>query len=197
MEIFKKDKKLWRKIQKGDEKSFAELYDLYVERLYKFVFLKINNQTKAEEIVQDIFLKLWKVGQDKQKNEIKNVLALLYQMARFAVIDYYRSTNTDKTKEIISIDELASQEELRVAIEEESEKEIDQQYILEEVKEALSSLPEIYKDVIIMRFIEEMDYKEIAEALGKDEGNVRVLVHRALKKIRYILKFKQDESEFN
>ena len=194
MEVFKKDKKLWRKIQKGDEKSFAELYDLYVEKLYKFVFLKINNQAKAEEIVQDIFLKLWKLGQDEAKREVRNVLALLYKMARFAVIDYYRSTNAAKAKEIVSIDELAASQELEITVDIVHEEEMDQEYALEEVKRALAELPEIYKDVVIMRFMDEMDYKEIAEVIGKEEGNVRVLVHRALKKLREILNSKKDES---
>ncbi len=187
MEVFKKDKKLWHKIRKGDEKSFAQLYDLYVDRLYKFVFLKINNQSKAEEIVQDVFLKLWKVGQDEERSDVKNVLALLYRMARFAVIDYYRSLKTEKAKEIVPMDDLAGQEELQLSTDEDSDNEIDQQYALEEVKSALSLLPEVYKDIIIMRFIDEMEYREIAEALDKDEGNIRVLVHRALKKMRYIL----------
>ncbi len=194
MEVFKKDKKLWRKIQKGDEKSFAELYDLYVEKLYKFVFLKINNPAKAEEIVQDIFLKLWKLGQDEAKREVRNVLALLYKMARFAVIDYYRSTNAAKAKEIVSIDELAASQELEITVDIEQEEEMDQQYTLEQVKRALADLPEIYKDVVMMRFMDEMDYKEIAEVIGKEEGNVRVLVHRALKKLREILNSKKDES---
>lgn len=194
MEVFKKDKKLWRKIQKGDEKSFAELYDLYVEKLYKFVFLKINNPAKAEEIVQDIFLKLWKLGQDEAKREVRNVLALLYKMARFAVIDYYRSTNAAKAKEIVSIDELAASQELEITVDIEHEEEMDQEYALEQVKRALADLPEIYKDVVMMRFMDEMDYKEIAEVIGKEEGNVRVLVHRALKKLREILNSKKDES---
>ncbi len=177
-----KEKKLWIKVQKGDEKSFAKLYDLYIDKIYRFVFLKINNQTKAEEIVQDVFLKLWKISQDENR-EVRNLSALLYQISRFAVIDYYRSQNIKK--ETVSIDEISLAEE--PVSNDDIEKNIDIEYDIEKIKQALVDLPEIYKDIIIMKFIDELTNKEISLVLNKEEGNVRVLVSRALKKIRQIL----------
>ena len=178
-----KEKKLWIKVQKGDEKSFAKLYDLYVDKIYRFVFLKTNNQGKAEEIVQDVFLKLWNIGQDENR-EVKNLAALLYQITRFAVIDYYRAQNIDKT--VVSIDEIALADEPVMV--EDTEKDIDIKYDIEKIKQALVDLPELYKDIIIMKFIDELTNREIALALNKEEGNVRVLVSRAIKKLREILK---------
>ncbi len=177
-----KEKKLWIKVQKGDEKSFAKLYDLYIDKIYRFVFLKINNQTKAEEIVQDVFLKLWKIGQDENR-EVRNLSALLYQIARFAVIDYYRAQNIKK--ETISIDEISLAEE--PVSNEDIEKDIDIEYDIEKIKQALVKLPEIYKDIIIMKFIDELTNKEISLVLNKEEGNIRVLSSRALKKLRQLL----------
>ena len=180
-----KEKELWLKIKQGDEKAFAKLYDIYVDKIYKFVVLKINQPEKAEEIVQDVFLKLWKLSQNEKK-EISNLSAVLYQIARFAVIDHYRLTN--KKIVDIDIDEVLLVDEGQLM--ESVEQKIDIEYDIQKIKRAMNNLPEIYKDIIIMKFIDDLSNNEIAEVLGKSEGNIRVLAHRALKKLREMLNYK-------
>ncbi len=186
--LLSNEKKLWLRVKRGDEKAFAKLYDIYVDKIYRFVVLKINQTQKAEEIVQDIFLKLWKLSQ-RQDKEIGNLSAVLYQIARFTVIDYYR-LNNKKTVEIEINEEKLIDEGRSIEV---LDRKIDVEYDLQKIKQALNRLPEIYKDIIIMKFIDELDNSEIAQVLGKSEGNIRVLAHRALKKLRQLLGEKIDK----
>src|SRR3989339_1258798 len=99
-------KKLWLLAREGDEDAFAKIYDCYAEKIYRFIFLKVCSAVEAEqiaeEITQDVFVKLWKIGSDKQR-EVRNISALLFQIARFAVIDFYRSRGSER--ESLSLDD--------------------------------------------------------------------------------------------
>ena len=175
------EKKLSRNIARGDEKSFARVYDLYVNKLYKFVFLKTNSREATEEIVQDVFMKFWKFALNNGK-DIKSISAVLYKIARHLVIDYYRSSSVDKAffqlEENILPDGIYGKD---IA------KDIDTEYDLKEVEQAISILPEQYQNIIIMKYIDDLTNKEIAEALDKEEGNIRVLAHRALIALKKIV----------
>ena len=173
------EKKIIKKLKQGDEQAFEWIYDQYVDRIYRFVFLKVNVEEKTQEIVQDVFLKFWKTASE-DKTRINNVAALLYRIARFNVIDYYRSKA--RKQDEISIESGIIDQELTVDIE--IDKHIDIKYDLEKIKLALVDLPQIYKDVIIMKFIDELSNKEIAQILNKRASNVGVIIHRALKTLR-------------
>ena len=64
---------------------------------------------------------------------------------------------------------------------------VEEQFTQQEVRRAILQLPEDQQQVILMSFIEGFEYSEIAAALNKSEGNIRVIVHRALKRMREIL----------
>ncbi|MFH1890260.1 MAG: RNA polymerase sigma factor [Candidatus Kuenenbacteria bacterium] len=173
-----------KKLQKGDEKSFTQIYDLYVDKIYRFVFLKTSSRETAEEIVQDVFMRFWKFAQDNE-NTVKSISAVLYQTARNLVIDYYRSIGR-KESTVLLEDNLIPDK--TADADTDIQKDIDIEYSLQEVENALKLLPEKYKDIIIMKFINELSSKEIAQALNKQEGNVRVLVHRALATLKKSIK---------
>lgn len=173
-----------KKLQAGDEESFGKIYDLYVDRIYKYVFFKIGSKEKVEEIVQDVFLKFWRFAKDKE-NEVKNVSALLYSICRSMVADYYRAESGGE--EVISFEETIMSE-TELGSEENLSDDIDINLDLEKVKSALAELSPIYQDVIIMKYMEELSNKEIGEVLGKEEGNIRVLAYRAMKQLRLIFK---------
>ncbi len=170
----RREKKLLKSIQQGDEKSFAVIYDFYVGKIYKFVFFKTSSKEAAEEIVQDVFLKFWQfINQDDKS--IVSISALLYRTARNLIIDHYRQQG----KYI----ETPLEEEL-LQDETDLEKEVDVEYDIKEVIKSLELIPENYQDIIILKFINQMTNREIAEILDKEEGNIRVLAHRALKELK-------------
>ena len=101
------------------------------------------------------------------------------------VADHYRTTAGEG--KIISLEETIIVEDETIG-EEELADNIDLNLDIEKIKMALEKLPRSYQDVIIMKFMEELTNKEIAEILEKEEGHIRVLAHRALKQLRSLLK---------
>ncbi len=177
---FKQEQKLWKRIVQGDEKSFAKIYDEYINNIYRFVFLKLNSRESAEEIVQDVFWELWKTA--KREKAINSIRALLYKIARFKIADYYRSQNiTDEADDInghidVSNDDLSAEEWIDIKID------------IDQLKKALIELKGVYRDVVILKYIDELSNAEVAEILQKTEANVRTIGHRAIKQLKSALR---------
>ncbi|NMC51432.1 RNA polymerase sigma factor [Candidatus Kuenenbacteria bacterium] len=178
------ESKLLKRLKNGDEESFRKIYDFFVDRIYKYVFLKIGSKEKTEEIVQDVFLKFWRFAKDEE-NKVSDLSAFIYSIARSMIADHYR--NEGKVDAVVSFEETIITEE-EIVSESVLSEEIDISIDLEKVSAALTKLSQVYQDLIIMKYIEEMSNKEIAEILGKEEGNIRVLAHRAIKQLRAILR---------
>jgi len=182
-------KNLLKKIKNGDESSFGKVYDFYVDKIYQFVFLKVNHKENAQEIVQDVFWKFWQYVH-KPEAQINNISSLLYTIARNLVFDFYRSQGRDARVTIPiesqdMIDSLVQDNSL------EKEAEIDIKYDIEAVQKALEILPDSYQDIIVLKYINELSNKEIGIILNKKEGAVRVNCHRALLALKQAIK-KQD-----
>jgi RNA polymerase sigma-70 factor, ECF subfamily len=156
--------------------EFSKIYDKYINKIYRFVFLKVNSKDVAEDLCSETFLKAWETFKTKDLKLIKNYQAFLYQIARNTVIDYYR----EKSRTNIISAEFVSIEDPRTNIEEKSSLDSD----LTEVKAVLADLKQNYQEVIIWRYVDDLSIKEIAKLLGKPEGTVRVVLHRALKSLK-------------
>ncbi|MFC1892861.1 RNA polymerase sigma factor [Chloroflexota bacterium] len=161
----------------GDADAFGRLYDMYVDRAYRHVYYRVGTAEDTEDLTQQVFLRAWQaIGRYKKTSS--PFLAWLMKISHNLVIDFYRSKK-DKAYldfEIVASDSHSSPE--RVA-----ETEFDQQ----QVRRAILRLPADQQQVVLMSFIEGFSYAEIASTLGKSEGAIRVIQHRALKKMRNIL----------
>lgn len=163
------------KLKRQDPDAFGELYDAYVERIYRFIFFKVNNQAEAQDLASETFLKFWQYV--KADKPIKNVNALLYTIARNLVIDHYRSRQRQYDQEVpIDQIEIADQRDYLA--------EHVQRSTLEQVAAGMKELKDEYREVIALRFLDELSVGEIAKVVGKSRGAVRVLIHRALKALR-------------
>jgi RNA polymerase sigma-70 factor (ECF subfamily) len=161
----------------GDADDFGRLYDLHVERVYRHMYYRVGNNTDAEDLTQQVFLKAWKaIG--KYKKTSSPFLAWLMKISHNLVVDFYRS----KKDAVFLDDELPVQDKAPGP-----EQLAEERYDQEQLRKVILRLPPKQQQVIMMSFIEGFSYGEIADALGKREGNVRVTVHRALKKMRQIL----------
>ena len=161
----------------GDADAFGRLYDMYVDRVYRHVYYRVGSTEDAEDLTQQVFLKAWQaIGRYKRTSS--PFLAWLMRISHNLVIDFYRSKK-DKGYldfEIAASDSHSSPE--RVA-----ETEFDQQL----VRRAILRLASDQQQVIMLSFIEGFSYAEIASTLGKSEGAIRVIQHRALKRMRNTL----------
>lgn len=167
---------LFLKVKNQDKEAYAKFYDLYIERIHRFIFFKVNSTSEAQDLTSETFLKLWQAI--REGREIRNLNAFIYVIARNLVIDFYRRQSSENC----STDEVA--ESLVATSHQEI---IDRQTINSElgsVIKGLDNLKDEYKEVIVMKFLDEMSIGEIAEVVKKSRGAVRVLIHRALKALR-------------
>mgnify|MGYP001573730737 CR=1 FL=1 len=161
------------------KEQFSQIYDQYIEKIYRFVYLKVNSREIAEDITSHVFMRGWESYQNNQ--EIKNFSAFLYQIARNNVVDHYREKGRTKT---ISPDFIPETADSRVNLHENAVLNAD----VELVKSALQNIKKDYQDVIIWHYLEDMPTVEISQILDKPEGTVRVMLHRGLKMLQNELK---------
>lgn len=157
---------------------YGQLYDLYAPKIYRFIYFKVSSSLDAEDLTAEVFLKAWEyVNKNK---EIEKFGGLLYKIARNLVIDFYRKKSTHEE----NLDETFLQKisDAGTAVEKMAVKS-DTQNIMK----GLRLLKEEYREVLTLRYIDELDAGEIAEILNKSSINVRVLIHRALKTLRKII----------
>jgi RNA polymerase sigma-70 factor (ECF subfamily) len=180
--IFGGEQVLFLRLKKHkDKQAFIQAYDLYIDQIYRFVFFKLGNKEEAEDVTSMVFLKCWNYIYEGNLEKHDTLKPLLYKIARNAVIDHYRS---NQDKHIVSLETAEETSDEKQNIYEQTITNIDFQSL---VKEKLPLLKDEYRDVIILRFINELSVSEIAKVLGKTSGNVRVLVHRALQSLQDII----------
>ena len=156
------------------KRKFAKIYDKYVEKIYRFVFLKVDSQQAAEDLTAQVFTKGWDRFRTGEK--IKNPSAYLYQIARAEIADHYRK---GAKFQIISTEANPIPDPQPTA-----EENLGLKSDIEVLRTSLSQLNDDYQNVIIWRYLEDLSFKEIARIMERPEGTVRVMVHRALKELR-------------
>ena len=159
-----------------DRAAFTALYELHVERVFRHVCYQVPDRTDAEDITQDVFVKAWK-SIHRYKWTGAPFVAWLFTIARNAVTDYHRSR-----KNIRRLDEVAEPKS-----EDNSAATTEAVFARDEVRKAVTRLKGDQQAVIMMRFIDGLSYEEISGAMGKAEGAVRVIQHRALKELKKIM----------
>ena len=101
-----------------DSSAYGEIYDKYIEAIYRFVYFKLGNREEAEDVASEVFLKAWQYLTDSNKREIRNIRALLYSIARNAVIDCYRQRAKHSTVDLERVSVSSGNDgELRESIE--------------------------------------------------------------------------------
>lgn len=162
------------------KEQFSQIYDQYIEKIYRFVYLKVNSQEIAEDLTSKVFLRGWEAYQN-QGDSIKNPRAFLYQIARNAVVDYYREKARTKT---ISADSSPQLADPKTGPHDRAILSAD----ISIVKTAIQKLKKDYQDIIIWHYLDDMPIADIAKNLNKPTGTVRVMLHRGLKDLKDIIK---------
>ena len=179
------DKLLYLRLTKKDKDAFVKTYDLYFDQIYRFVYFKVSSKEEAEDLTSVVFLKTWDYVQNKSIKDHKTLKSLLYKVARNSVIDHYRKKSS--RIEQLSID--ASNSEIDLPDNSQDiHKDIEIADDYSRIKDKLLELKEEYRELIVMRYVNELSIKEIALSLDKSRGNVRVTLYRALKALRTIVK---------
>lgn len=145
--------------QRRYSEAFERLLDRYEQRVFRFTLSIIRNTTRAEDVTQDVFLKLWKAlpGYDRRAS----LSTWLYVIARNTALSARRATRNDEPVE--NVDPAASEPAPEPP----------------DVMRFVAQLPDVQRDVITLFYIHERRIGEIAEALRMPEGTVKSHLHRA------------------
>ena len=155
--------------------NFSKIYDQYVTKIYRFIYLKVSSQEAAEDLSSEVFVRTWETYRS-ESTKIENIQAYLYQIARNVVADHYRArkirtVSVEETAEIVDpADSLQGQAVLNLE--------------MDRIQKALATIQGDYQDLIIWRYLDELSVPEIAQITGKTEENVRVGIHRALQALK-------------
>ena len=159
----------------NSEEKFKKMYDQYIDKIYRFVFLKVSSQETAEDICSEAFTRVW---QSLNKgNNIENPQAFAYQIARNLIADYYRQNSKLK---FVSTENCKEIEDNQPNLEEKSLLMSD----INSVKLALNNIKPEYQDVILCHYLDDLSVPELAKMMDKPQGTIRVMLHRGLKELK-------------
>jgi len=166
----------------GDADAFGRLYDMYVDRVYRHVYYRVGNTEDTEDLTQQVFIRAWQaIGRYKKTSS--PFPAWLIRISHNLVIDFYRSK---KDKVYLDSEIVANNSDFS------PERAAEINFHQQQLRRVILQLPGEQQQVILMSFIEGFPCAEIAASLGKTEGAIRVIQHRALKKMRHILGEEKD-----
>src|SRR3989339_84820 len=169
---------LIRESQEGGNEAFGELYDEYIQKIYKFVYFKTHHKEVAENLTSKAFIKAFEKikSYDSRKASFST---WLYGIARNTVIDYYRTKKLN-----INVEDVWDLPAKNGLLED-----VDNRMKLEEVGKHLKTLDVGQREIIIMRVWDDLSYKEIAQIIGKSEANCRMMYMRAVGKLKESVPF--------
>jgi RNA polymerase sigma-70 factor (ECF subfamily) len=176
--------RLLQAAQQGDSEAFGHLYESYAPQVFRYLYAHLDERMDAEDLTGEVFLRVWRALPQYRQSEVP-FGGFLFRVARNALYDHYRRHRSRRAL-ILPVDdrmaERASDPAERTLQDDEHQ----------QLRRILSRLPEDQRSVLTLRFLAELSPEETAQALGKSNGAVRVLQHRALYALRKILMKESD-----
>ena len=164
--------------RRGDADAFEQLVAAYRNQVFRLALRMCGNEADADEVAQEAFLSAWK-GLPNFRGESR-FSTWLYQLTTHAAIDLMRREKRQAAAE--DIDGITAADDGPSP-----QQQVERAETRREVRSALMQLPEEYRQVLLLRFMQELDYGEIARALNVSEGTVKSRINRAKSKLREVL----------
>ena len=164
-------------VQKGDLKAFGRIYDLLVEKVYKYIFFKVDQET-AFDLTETVFLKVWENIGKYQSKEGSSFSSWVFRIAHNMIVDHHRFGRESLPLDIDIADHKQDNNPVHV---------VEQSLSKQSLRTALSKLKDNYQEVLTLSFLNGLDNDEVARAMGKSEGSLRVLKFRALQELKRVL----------
>lgn len=189
-----KEKRLIKKIKKGDHQAFAEMVDKYKNKVYVICFRMVGNKQEAEDLSQETFLRAYRyIGQYDMERKFST---WLFRIATNLSIDALR-----RRKPGVSLDaELLGTEGLALeAILPDNQASPDEKMVQNELETAVQKeiqrLPEKYRTAIVLKYLEDLSLKEISEIMDIPVATVKTRIHRGREQLRKYLIVLRGEKE--
>ncbi|MGH7910576.1 MAG: RNA polymerase sigma factor [Candidatus Dormibacteraceae bacterium] len=158
---------------KDEPSAFGELYELHFQRMYRFVYSRVQDRAVAEDVTSEVFMKALR-GIGRYQDTGRPFTAWLYQIAVNAVADRYRAQRpTDDIDAQYDLSDGTSLEETAAHRDE-----------VRRIWALIEGLPDRQRTALILKFQEDMKIEDIAVAMGKSPGAVKLLVHRGVTRLR-------------
>ncbi|MFM1897144.1 MAG: hypothetical protein RLZZ385_2218 [Pseudomonadota bacterium] len=152
---------------------YQKALEQYRQRVYSFALYSLRAQADAEDVTQDVFIRLW---QHWRKIDHSRQGAWLMRVAHNAVIDHIRRRRSQG--DVLPVPEdLAGETE-------DGESVLENEQFREELTRAISNLGDPYRSILIMRDIQGLSYEEIEHSLQLSQSQVKVYLHRARRRLR-------------
>jgi RNA polymerase sigma-70 factor, ECF subfamily len=168
------------KAKRGDREAYGVLYEQHAPLVYRFLVTNTNNVQEAEDLTEEVFIRVWRALAGYEPSEFP-FSAFVFRVARNLLIDTYRSQR--RIEPPMSIDEHNLDETLADA-----SQALTGKMEFEELYAALQRLREDYREILVLRFIDDLSIDEVSQVMNRSPGAVRVLQHRALAALRKILR---------
>lgn len=160
------------------EKTFLSCYDEHSDALFRYCYFQTSSREVAKDLLQDTFTKTWIYLKDG--NKVDNIKAFLYKVAKNLIIDYRRKK---KSYSLDAITETGIDFAEDTSGQEIAETNFDKEFVVGQ----LDKLDDESREILTMRYINEMSIKEIADTLDLTANNTSVKIHRAIEKMKKIL----------
>lgn len=164
---------------KNKQQLFLEAYEAHNDAIFRYCYYQTSNREVALDLTQDTFLRTWEyLGKNIP---VENVRALLYRIARNLVIDYRRKKKSGSLDTLIENGLDFGHDERHTH---------EERFDVEEARELLNHLDDPYREVMLLRYVEDFEVSEIAQMLEEPPNTISVRIHRAIEKLRTIIKDK-------
>lgn len=170
----KRESILIGRAQRGDSQAFAELYNANVDKIYRYIYYRVDRGSIAEDLTADVFVRAME-GLPAYEDRDVPLLAWLYRIAHARVVDYYRHARFSENHEDI--------QDVNLAVVQDMDGDLLQEQRADAVRRALKHLSADHQQVIVLRFVEGNDLETTAKMLGKSVGAVKSLQFRAVQSL--------------
>jgi RNA polymerase sigma-70 factor, ECF subfamily len=176
-------KKRIKQVLKGDQNAFGEIVEIYKDKVFQLAYRMLGNRHEAEDIAQEAFIRAFVNIQSYNIN--LKFSTWLYRIATNLCIDRIRKKKPDYylDAEVAGTDGLTmySQIPSKTSLPEDDVESLELQ---DTIQRAISKLPEKYRSVIVLKYIEELSLNEISEILDMPLGTVKTRIHRGRETLR-------------
>lgn len=170
---------------KDIEQSFREAFERHSDELFRHASFRLSNRDRALELTQECFLRAWQYV--KRGEEIREMRPFLFRTLRHLIIDEYRKTKSFSLDEMMEGDDGGQIESMLPRDDTNTLEAAMDRYDGTRAVEAIRKLPDLYREVIAMRYVDSLTIPEIAALIKESENVVSVRLHRGLKKLRTLL----------
>jgi RNA polymerase sigma-70 factor (ECF subfamily) len=162
-----------------NNRAFDELLNRSEEKIFSYIMYMVKDEDLANDLFQETYLKVITKLQDGQYSNCGKFSWWLTRIAHNVVIDHFRSLKSEKIVDAPKDNELSNLKSASV-LDDNRETQLSNEQVLRDVKKLMESLPENQRDVVYMRFFQELSFKEIAE-------QTNVSINTSLGRMRYAI----------